>query len=196
MSHNKVSDTHTINQCYHFVTMDASFHYFLVFFSVLSNSYHERLSASLAGLTDDAAGTNDLDENSLENIPTTSQSNNLSNEGSLLQSVIDKNTIVEAQEIIASLQVDGQNNNDFNDIIKTDPDSCVSSNDDIDEFEDEMNSFSDGTMLPERDVIFNLQAPSFVPNYLNMHYVCETGSRILLLSICWFKKFHAFNLLR
>lgn len=142
-----------------------------------------------------------MDENSLENIPTISQSNlnsmnNLSNEGTLLQSVIDKNTIAEAQEIIANLQVDGQNNNEFNDIIKTDPDSCVSSSDDIDEFEEEMNSFSDGPMLPERDVIFNLQAPSFVPNYLNMHYVCETGSRILLLSICWFKKFHAFNLLR
>lgn len=114
----------------------------------------------------------------------------------LLQNVIDKNTIAEAQEIISNLQYDGHNNNEFNDIIKNDPDSCLSSADDIDEFEDEMNSLNDNPMLPERDVIFNLQAPSFVPNYLNVHYVCESGSRILILSMCWFKKFHAFNLLK
>lgn len=162
---------------------------------MLSNSYHERLSASLAGLTEDAAGSNDLDENSLENTATTSQSNlnSLNNEGSLLQAMIDKNTMVEAQEIIASLHVDGHNNNEFNDIIKTEPET---SEDGFDEFEEEINSFPEGSMLPEREVIFNLQAPAFVPNYLNMHYVCETGSRILLLSICWFKKFHAFSLLR
>lgn len=162
---------------------------------VLSNSYHERLSASLAGLTEDAVGSNDLDENSLDNTATTSQSNlnSLNNDGSLLQAMIDKNTIVEAQEIIASLHVDVHNNNEFNDIIKTEPET---SDDGLDEFEEEISSFPDGSMLPEREVIFNLQAPAFVPNYLNMHYVCETGSRILLLSICWFKKFHAFSLLR
>lgn len=150
----------------------------------------------MAGLTEDVAGSNDLDENSLENTTaTTSQSNlnSLNNEGSLLQAMIDKNTIVDAQEIIASLHVDGHNNNEFNDIIKIEPET---SDDGLDELEEEISSFADGSMLPEREVIFNLQAPAFVPNYLNMHYVCETGSRILLLSICWFKKFHAFSLLR
>lgn len=161
--------------------------------TVFTNSYHERLGA-LAGLAENAGGTSEIDENSLDNMPTNSQST-IANEN-VLQSVIDKNIIAEAQDIISSLQVEGQNNNEFSDSIKNEPDSCISSSDDIDEFEDELSSFSDGPMLPERDIIFNLQAPAFVPNYLNMHYVCETGSRIFLLSICWFKKFHCFNLLR
>lgn len=146
-------------------------------------------------MTENTGGASEIDDNSLDNMTSNAQPT-LSNENVLLQSVIDKNIIAEAQEIISSLQIDGQNNNDFGDVIKNDPDSCISSTDDIDEFEDEMSSFSDGQMLPERDIVFNLQAPAYVPNYLNMHYVCETGSRILLLSICWFKKFHAFNLLR
>lgn len=165
---------------------------------MFSNSYQERLGA-LAGLAENAGTTSEPDENSLDNLPSNAQQPNLlSNDtnSAFAQNTIDKNIIAEAQEIISSLQVDGQNNNEFNDVIKTDPDSCISSTDDIDEFEDEMSSFSDGPMLPERDIVFNLQAPAYVPNYLNMHYVCETGSRILLLSMCWFKKFHAFNLLR
>lgn len=161
---------------------------------VLTNSYHERLGA-LAGLAENAGGTSEIDDNSLDNITSNAQST-IPNENILLQNAIDKNIIAEAQEIISSLQVEGHNNNEFSDAMKNDPDSCISSTDDIDEFEDEMTSFSDGPMLPERDIVFNLQAPAFVPNYLNMHYVCETGSRIFLLSICWFKKFHAFNLLR
>lgn len=162
--------------------------------TVFSNSYHERLGA-LAGLAENAGATSEADDNSLDNMTTNTQPN-LPTENALLQNTIDKNTIAEAQEIITNLQVEGQNNNEFSDVIKNDPDSCISSTDDIDEFEDEMSSFADGQMLPERDIVFNLQAPAYVPNYLNMHYVCETGSRILLLSICWFKKFHAFNLLR
>lgn len=169
---------------------------FVIRFAVFSNSYQERLGA-FAGLAENAGTTSEPDENSLDNLPINAQPNLPNDNSALLQNTIDKNIIAEAQEIISSLQVDGQNNNEFNDVIKTDPDSCISSTDDIDEFEDEMSSFaSDGLMLPERDIVFNLQAPAYVPNYLNMHYVCETGSRILLLSICWFKKFHAFNLLR
>lgn len=170
--------------------------YFIIRFTVFSNSYQERLGA-FAGLAENAGTTSEPDENSLDNLPSNAQPSLPNDNAALLQNSIDKNIIAEAQEIISSLQVDGQNNNEFNDVIKTDPDSCISSTDDIDEFEDEMSSFaSDGPMLPERDIVFNLQAPAYVPNYLNMHYVCETGSRILLLSICWFKKFHAFNLLR
>lgn len=166
-----------------------------IFILVFSNSYHERLGA-FAGLAENTGATSEVDDNSLDNTLTTNAQSTASNENALIQNVIDKNIIAEAQEIISSLQVEGHNNNEFSDVIKNDPDSCISSTDDIDEFEDEMSSFSDGQMLPERDIIFNLQAPAFVPNYLNTHYVCETGSRILLLSICWFKKFHAFNLLR
>lgn len=166
--------------------------------TVLSSSHHERLNAPFAGLSDNVNASNEMDDNSLDTSAAQSTLNSLNSmqgENALLQNVIDKNTLAEAQEIIANLQSDTHNSNEFNDIIKNDPDSCLSS-DDIDEFEDEISAIPDGNLFPERDVTFNLQAPPFVPNYLNMHYVCETGSRILLLSMCWFKKFHAFNLLR
>lgn len=191
MLHNKVCSE------FHYRTMTGDIFFLLIFIFILvfSNSYHERLGA-FAGLAENTGATSEVDDNSLDNTLTTNAQSTASNENALIQNVIDKNIIAEAQEIISSLQVEGHNNNEFSDVIKNDPDSCISSTDDIDEFEDEMSSFSDGQMLPERDIIFNLQAPAFVPNYLNMHYVCETGSRILLLSICWFKKFHAFNLLR
>lgn len=190
MLHNKVCSE------FHYRTMTVDiFLLIFIFILVFSNSYHERLGA-FAGLAENTGATSEVDDNSLDNTLTTNAQSTASNENALIQNVIDKNIIAEAQEIISSLQVEGHNNNEFSDVIKNDPDSCISSTDDIDEFEDEMSSFSDGQMLPERDIIFNLQAPAFVPNYLNTHYVCETGSRILLLSICWFKKFHAFNLLR
>lgn len=178
--------------------------FYSIFFSifrpqtVLSSSHHERLNAPFAGLADNVNAPNEMDDNSLDTSAAQSTLNSLNSmqgENALLQNVIDKNTLAEAQEIIANLQSDTHSSNEFNDIIKNDPDSCLSS-DDIDEFEDEISAIPDGHLFPERDVTFNLQAPPFVPNYLNMHYVCETGSRILLLSMCWFKKFHAFNLLR
>lgn len=162
---------------------------------VLSNSHHERLNAPFAGLADNVNAANDMDDNSMDASAAPSTINSMQGENAMLQNVIDKNTLAEAQEIIANLQSDNHNNNEFSEMIKNDPDSCISS-DDIDEFEDEMSSIPDGNLFPERDVTFNLQAPPYVPNYLNMHYVCETGSRMLLLSMCWFKKFHAFNLLR
>lgn len=165
---------------------------------VLSSSHHDRLNAPFAGLSDNVNAANEMDDNSLDTSAaqsTLNSLNSLQGENALLQNVIEKNMLAEAQEIIANLQPDTHNNNEFNDIVKNDPDSCLSS-DDIDEFEDEISAIPDGSLFPERDVTFNFQAPPFVPNYLNMHYVCETGSRILLLSMCWFKKFHAFNLLR
>lgn len=161
----------------------------------MSNSHHERLNAPFAGLADNVNAANDMDDNSMDASAAPSTINSMQGENAMLQNVIDKNTLAEAQEIIANLQSDNHNNNEFSEMIKNDPDSCISS-DDIDEFEDEMSSIPDGNLFPERDVTFNLQAPPYVPNYLNMHYVCETGSRMLLLSMCWFKKFHAFNLLR
>lgn len=159
----------------------------------------------MAGLTGSSGNISgnllDTDDSSLENNlsgPVQSTLNSLSNETtSLLQSAIDKNTLAEAQDIISNLQFVGQNNNDFSDIIKSDPDADANISEDIDYFEDELISLTDGNpLLTEHETAFNLQAPTIIPNYINFHYICECGSRILFLSIFWFKKFHPFRLLR
>ncbi|XP_073836325.1 hormone-receptor-like in 78 isoform X2 [Musca autumnalis] len=39
---------------------------------------------------------------------------------------------------------------------------------------------------------FNLQTPALVSSYFNVHYVCESGSRIIFLTIVWLRKVTAF----
>ncbi|GLV39382.1 Hormone-receptor-like in 78 [Carabus blaptoides fortunei] len=53
----------------------------------------------------------------------------------------------------------------------------------------------DGPLLLEHHMIFNLQTPEPVPPYLNMHYICESGSRLLFLSVHWARSIPAFQLL-
>lgn len=118
----------------------------------------------------------------------------------LLQSAIDKNILSEAQDIIASLQMEGHNNNElgnnnFKTEVKDDPDGDGAA-DDYDDFEDELAALMDGPILCEQEIAFNLQPPTIVPHYLNFHYICESGSRILFLSIFWIKKFRCFRLLK
>ncbi|XP_063704857.1 orphan steroid hormone receptor 2 isoform X2 [Culicoides brevitarsis] len=50
-------------------------------------------------------------------------------------------------------------------------------------------------MLTEQNVKFELQPPSLFPPLMNAHYVCETGSRLLFLSINWVKKIRALQIL-
>ncbi|XP_067647142.1 nuclear hormone receptor HR78 isoform X2 [Eurosta solidaginis] len=40
---------------------------------------------------------------------------------------------------------------------------------------------------------FNLQVPTLVSAYLNLHYICETGSRIIFLTIYWLRKIEVFD---
>ncbi|KAJ8986299.1 hypothetical protein NQ317_010011 [Molorchus minor] len=53
----------------------------------------------------------------------------------------------------------------------------------------------EGPILQEPNFIFNLQIPGPVPPYLNIHYICESGSRLLFLSIHWAKNIPAFQYL-
>uniref|UniRef100_A0A182MJ20 Nuclear receptor domain-containing protein n=1 Tax=Anopheles culicifacies TaxID=139723 RepID=A0A182MJ20_9DIPT len=50
------------------------------------------------------------------------------------------------------------------------------------------------TVLTENCVPFDIQVPN-VPNYLTVHYVCETGSRLLFATVNWMKKNHVFQML-
>uniref|UniRef100_A0A182NTZ7 Nuclear receptor domain-containing protein n=1 Tax=Anopheles dirus TaxID=7168 RepID=A0A182NTZ7_9DIPT len=49
--------------------------------------------------------------------------------------------------------------------------------------------------LTESCVNFDIQVPNVLPNYLSVHYVCETGSRLLFATVHWMKKNHVFQML-
>ncbi|XP_057665929.1 nuclear receptor subfamily 2 group C member 1-like isoform X2 [Diorhabda carinulata] len=51
----------------------------------------------------------------------------------------------------------------------------------------------DGPILQEQNMSFNLLIPGPVPPYLNIHYICESGSRLLFLSVYWAKNISAFQ---
>ncbi|XP_064632538.1 orphan steroid hormone receptor 2-like isoform X2 [Lineus longissimus] len=53
----------------------------------------------------------------------------------------------------------------------------------------------DGKMLSESNFQFNLTTPSPVPLYLNVHYICESASRLLFLSMHWARAIPAFQIL-
>uniref|UniRef100_A0A0A1WZG6 Nuclear hormone receptor HR78 n=1 Tax=Zeugodacus cucurbitae TaxID=28588 RepID=A0A0A1WZG6_ZEUCU len=48
-------------------------------------------------------------------------------------------------------------------------------------------------VLTSAQAAFNLQTPTLMSAYLNLHYICETGSRIIFLSIYWMRKITAFD---
>ncbi|XP_036326152.1 nuclear hormone receptor HR78 isoform X1 [Rhagoletis pomonella] len=54
-------------------------------------------------------------------------------------------------------------------------------------------SVFENEVLSDAQATFNLQAPTLVSAYLNLHYICETGSRIIFLSIFWMRKIMAFD---
>ncbi|XP_037030916.1 orphan steroid hormone receptor 2 isoform X1 [Bradysia coprophila] len=132
------------------------------------------------------------DENSLDhapiNSPATNTLNNLTTEASnVLQSTIDKNIINQALDLISKIQNETHNNNQT-------PNYNNNFKDEIDD--DDFNDLNlDDPLLNDQDISFNLHPPTLVPAYLNVHYVCESGSRLLFLSIYWAKQIQAFKVL-
>lgn len=53
----------------------------------------------------------------------------------------------------------------------------------------------DGPVLTQQNFTFNLTTPSPMPAYLNVHYICETASRLLFLSMHWTRSIPAFHVL-
>ncbi|XP_011201916.2 nuclear hormone receptor HR78 isoform X2 [Bactrocera dorsalis] len=51
----------------------------------------------------------------------------------------------------------------------------------------------DNEILTSAQAAFNLQTPTLMSAYLNLHYICETGSRVIFLSIYWMRKIAAFD---
>ena len=54
----------------------------------------------------------------------------------------------------------------------------------------------EGPMLTDTHTQFKLTTPSPMPQYLNVHYICESASRLLFLSMHWARSIPAFQALR
>ncbi|KAK3584892.1 hypothetical protein CHS0354_023481 [Potamilus streckersoni] len=53
----------------------------------------------------------------------------------------------------------------------------------------------DGPILSRQNFAFNLTTPSPMPAFLNVHYICESASRLLFLSMHWTRSIPAFQIL-
>lgn len=53
----------------------------------------------------------------------------------------------------------------------------------------------EGPLLSDGNVSFQLTTPSPMPVFLNAHYICESASRLLFLSVHWARSIGAFQLL-
>uniref|UniRef100_A0A8U7MWA6 Nuclear receptor subfamily 2 group C member 2 n=1 Tax=Corvus moneduloides TaxID=1196302 RepID=A0A8U7MWA6_CORMO len=53
----------------------------------------------------------------------------------------------------------------------------------------------EGPLLTDTHVTFKLTMPSPMPEYLNVHYICESASRLLFLSMHWARSIPAFQAL-
>lgn len=53
----------------------------------------------------------------------------------------------------------------------------------------------EGPLLTDTHVNFKLTMPSPIPEYLNVHYICESASRLLFLSMHWARSIPAFSAL-
>ena len=62
--------------------------------------------------------------------------------------------------------------------------------------EDEVLFDVEGDLIQEGIIKFQLSTPEPMPAYLNVHFICETASRLLFLSIHWVRSIKAFSQLR
>lgn len=53
----------------------------------------------------------------------------------------------------------------------------------------------EGPLLSDANIAFQLTTPSPMPVFLNAHYICESASRLLFLSVHWARSIGAFQLL-
>ncbi len=62
---------------------------------------------------------------------------------------------------------------------------------------EEAESFEvEGKLVSDGITRFRLASPTPMPSYLNVHFICETASRLLFLSVHWVRSIPAFSMLR
>ncbi|XP_052871075.1 orphan steroid hormone receptor 2-like, partial [Anopheles cruzii] len=112
-------------------------------------------------------------------------------------SSVDKTLICSSLEFIQSLEQELNSNLNNNYGIKSELSNGRGDDDDCHgggfDFGD--GGLGGGLVLTENCVPFDIQVPNVLPNYLGVHYVCETGSRVLFATVHWMKKNHLFQLL-
>lgn len=119
----------------------------------------------------------------------------------LIQANLEKMMVADALEVITTLPTDlssgggsenglddGENNN--GDMTKGESD--VEMNGDEDEYL-ALADINVDSVLPDSVVPFTFKLPTSVPPYLNAHYTCETGSRLLFSSVLWLGKVPVFQ---
>ena len=62
--------------------------------------------------------------------------------------------------------------------------------------DEEMVTLSGAPVLEAHLVPFKLATPSPHPSHLNIHYICETASRLLFLSVHWVRSIPVFSQLK
>lgn len=54
----------------------------------------------------------------------------------------------------------------------------------------------EGKLIQDSIIRFQLATPTPMPSSLNVHFICETASRLLFLSVHWVRSIPAFSQLR
>ncbi|GAB0089117.1 Nuclear hormone receptor HR78 [Sergentomyia squamirostris] len=124
-----------------------------------------------------------------------------------LQAAINKHTIAESLELITNLPFE-MNANGARDFTKHEPSASTGAS--SGSTDNTSSPSGDGSssptsagiiidpndldpLIPEVCIPFSLQIPNVVPAYLNLHYTCETGSRLLFSSVIWVSKLPVFR---
>merc|ERR1719273_1310714 len=66
---------------------------------------------------------------------------------------------------------------------------------DVDESSEDLINRIDDVIINDRLIRFRLATPTPMPSYLNVHFICETASRLLFLSVHWVRSIPAFSTL-
>ncbi|KAM3925109.1 nuclear receptor subfamily 2 group C member 1 isoform 2-T2 [Leptodactylus fuscus] len=107
---------------------------------------------------------------------------------------------------LSELPQDNQSSNEvtraFDTLAKALNPSESSSQDSSENIDSSSNLFQDigvvemeGPLLSESHISFKLTMPSPMPEYLNVHYICESASRLLFLSMHWARSIPSFQAL-
>ncbi|KAM4035760.1 nuclear receptor subfamily 2 group C member 1 isoform 2-T2 [Anomaloglossus baeobatrachus] len=107
---------------------------------------------------------------------------------------------------LSELPQDNQSNNEvtraFDTLAKAFNPSESSSQDSTENIETSSSLFQEigvvemeGPLLSDSHITFKLTMPSPMPEYLNVHYICESASRLLFLSIHWARSIPSFHAL-
>ena len=72
----------------------------------------------------------------------------------------------------------------------------VAENGDMSDPDDDVTLDIQGPLVEDHLTTFHLATPSPLPTHLNIHFICETASRLLFLSVHWVRSIPCFAQLK